>query len=1111
MSKKVVTKKKAQPPRSAAAENGATPVVAPKDVRVAQQLRVLETVAAKGDADEKKYSPRAERYIQQLHGVLDFFEYSRNDIAVLVRKCHYDENQIQIAVANIVEDRSNHGQDQWETVGRKKQTKEKKKAKDEEAEAEVDVKSDHPPGHRQDYVSQEQDEWSTVKNKKQAKEERKLKEEEEKKEHDKKEQFISPKDRTPLEPDEWSTVKNKKQVKEQRKIKEEEEKKEQEKKDQERQLKEEENKRREAERKAAADAREAELAKAREAPVNGVAAPKSLPKAGKGGGGKGAGKNGFHHDTSSASALPPDPAILFAGPKPEQNGDHKEETKPKEKEQEKPKQKEAEKPKEKEVEEKPKEKEPAKEEKDTKDMKDKEVDKEREKIREKDAEKDKEKDKEHWQGGQWWEGSGERWNKSWDWESWREDDGAKPQNGRWEWNKKWNDWDKSQQDSDGWWGNDWKRGRSWSWQRKDKDDARGWQRKEAHGARSDRAETTERPGAPLPSGLGLAMSKKVVTKKKAQPPAATIENGAPPAAAPASNDVRVAQQLRVLETVAAKGDADEKTYSPRTERHIQQLTDVLDFFEYSRNDIAALVRRCHYDEHQIQVAVANIVEDRANHEQEEWGTVKNKKQAKEERKLKEEEDKKEQERLEKEQEKQRREAERKAAKEAREAERAKRGGKGGKNGTEPEMPAASLPPDPAILFAGTKQSSDDQEWQGGGQWWESGGNASWNSKSWEWESWRDDWNSSKGQAEDGWWGGQWEKAGSRRKGYKDKKEPVAEEDDDGEGVLWDMPDTSAQPDGEGGLDQWTLGHLPVHERMMEGEQTLGMPKALPENALTLEELERDHLAAPAAPPVVPAPPMPQASPQVSAPMPNVAPPTTKPLLDSLPPQQDILAALGSQPVVSPGSVPVADDRGDRQDRGEKGRGKGGKKGKGERDRTEGEKERLERIDRSDDPRRQAVEQVGEVVTVRKHSSMGCAVVSMTDVRVRQAIVEEGNECVINGIKVQIKPHTNKETKEEVLTDLFVAWGRQAEKQNPLSEQTIAKYFDTRHKEITGGWKAAEEEKLRAEEQERRQQEQVLRERTEQRRRYEEQQEQLRRQQEASAGTESINRGLWPVL
>ncbi|CAE7233067.1 unnamed protein product [Symbiodinium pilosum] len=234
-------------------------------------------------------------------------------------------------------------------------------------------------------------------------------------------------------------------------------------------------------------------------------------------------------------------------------------------------------------------------------------------------------------------------------------------------------------------------------------------------------------------------------------------------------------------------------------------------------------------------------------------------------------------------------------------------------------------------------------------------------------------------------------------------------------------------------------------------------------------------------------------------MPNVAPPTTKPMIDSLPPQQDILASLGSQPnAASPSSMPAADDRSaDRQDRGEKGsRGKGGKKGKGERDR-DGEKERLEKLDRSDDPRRQAVEQVGEVVTVRKHSSMGCAVVSMTDIRVRQAIVAEGNECIINGIKVQIKPHTNKETKEEVMTDLFVAWGRQVEKANPLSEQQIAKYFDTKHKELTSAWKAAEEEKLRAEEQERQAQEQVLRERTEQRRRYEEQQEQLRRQQEAS--------------
>eukprot|EP00434_Breviolum_minutum_P034001 symbB.v1.2.030091.t1/scaffold3348.1/size58710/1 len=102
------------------------------------------------------------------------------------------------------------------------------------------------------------------------------------------------------------------------------------------------------------------------------------------------------------------------------------------------------------------------------------------------------------------------------------------------------------------------------------------------------------------------------------------------------------------------------------------------------------------------------------------------------------------------------------------------------------------------------------------------------------------------------------------------------------------------------------------------------------------------------------------------------------------------------------------ERSEKGEKGEKGKGKG-KTGK-ERGKREGEKERPEHIDRSDDPRRQAVEQVGEVVTVLKHSSMGCAVVSMTDTRVRQAIVAEGNECTINGLKVEIKPHHNKDSR-----------------------------------------------------------------------------------------------------
>ncbi|CAE6922149.1 unnamed protein product [Symbiodinium sp. CCMP2592] len=117
--------------------------------------------------------------------------------------------------------------------------------------------------------------------------------------------------------------------------------------------------------------------------------------------------------------------------------------------------------------------------------------------------------------------------------------------------------------------------------------------------------------------------------------------------------------------------------------------------------------------------------------------------------------------------------------------------------------------------------------------------------------------------------------------------------------------------------------------------------------------------------------------------------------------------------------------------------------------------------------------------------MGWAVVSMTDVRVRQAILEDGSKCTINGIKIGIKPYTNKETKEEVPTDLFLSWSKQVGCRTCNFVRKNRRFFDSKHKEITSGWKAAEEdwyraeEKLRAEEQERRQQEQVLRKRTEQ--------------------------------
>jgi len=72
----------------------------------------------------------------------------------------------------------------------------------------------------------------------------------------------------------------------------------------------------------------------------------------------------------------------------------------------------------------------------------------------------------------------------------------------------------------------------------------------------------------------------------------------PPALAAPPNDARVAQQRRVLEVVgaaAAETARGDKKYSPRTESHITKLTGVLDFYGYTRSDIAALARRCNYD------------------------------------------------------------------------------------------------------------------------------------------------------------------------------------------------------------------------------------------------------------------------------------------------------------------------------------------------------------------------------------------------------------------------------------------------------------------------------------------------------------------------------------
>lgn len=80
--------------------------------------------------------------------------------------------------------------------------------------------------------------------------------------------------------------------------------------------------------------------------------------------------------------------------------------------------------------------------------------------------------------------------------------------------------------------------------------------------------------------------------------------------------------------------------------------------------------------------------------------------------------------------------------------------------------------------------------------------------------------------------------------------------------------------------------------------------------------------------------------------------------------------------------------------------------------------------------------------------MGCAVVSMHSPQARQAILAAGLKLEIQGHTLTIRAHFEKETKEEIMTDIFAGWGRQAEKTDPLSEEALTEYFDEKHIEFT---------------------------------------------------------------
>lgn len=85
---------------------------------------------------------------------------------------------------------------------------------------------------------------------------------------------------------------------------------------------------------------------------------------------------------------------------------------------------------------------------------------------------------------------------------------------------------------------------------------------------------------------------------------------------------------------------------------------------------------------------------------------------------------------------------------------------------------------------------------------------------------------------------------------------------------------------------------------------------------------------------------------------------------------------------------------------------------------------------------------GEHVQVRKAAVGGCAVISIQDAAVRNAILALGSEINVSpGVVVKLQPQRDPKTKEEVPTDIFAAWGRKVEDATPVSEVELLRSFE----------------------------------------------------------------------
>eukprot|EP00928_Gymnodinium_smaydae_P082467 TRINITY_DN65804_c0_g1_i1.p1 TRINITY_DN65804_c0_g1~~TRINITY_DN65804_c0_g1_i1.p1 ORF type:complete len:330 (+),score=60.37 TRINITY_DN65804_c0_g1_i1:98-1087(+) len=103
--------------------------------------------------------------------------------------------------------------------------------------------------------------------------------------------------------------------------------------------------------------------------------------------------------------------------------------------------------------------------------------------------------------------------------------------------------------------------------------------------------------------------------------------------------------------------------------------------------------------------------------------------------------------------------------------------------------------------------------------------------------------------------------------------------------------------------------------------------------------------------------------------------------------------------------------------------------------------------------RRATHRKGKHCKVQKHSSFGCAIVTLPTMGLRELLLASltGQEREsdgatlfhVDGVVTTIKRHFDKETSKDVVTDVFVGWGRQTELATPLSAERIAAAIDKR--------------------------------------------------------------------